>query len=139
VTPNHNHKAQSHTCRKQKMRVTKRVLWISLAEVNPQPNHRNSLKAKVNYCFVCEKPQTKFARHLERHVKSHRHSSFPNHQRTEKVFLRNSKTLATSSINSIVKTTGLDCFKVKRNSKQSSSSETYKVRVCYPEPNFLDI
>ncbi|CAM4558620.1 unnamed protein product [Leuciscus chuanchicus] len=41
--------------------------------------------------------------------------------------------------NSIVKTTGSGCLKVKRSSKQSSSPEMYDycctVRVCYPEKN----
>lgn len=39
---------------KTKMRVTKRVLWIFLAKVNPQPNQQNSLKAKLIIALYVE-------------------------------------------------------------------------------------
>lgn len=65
-------RAQSHTSRKKKMRVTKRVLWIFMAKVNPQPNQQISLKDKSIIVLYVDKtkhvPKTKFARHLERHV-----------------------------------------------------------------------
>ncbi|KAI7790437.1 hypothetical protein IRJ41_024412 [Triplophysa rosa] len=87
------------------------------------------LKSQVNYCFVCEKPQTKFARHLERHVNENAEIAqalqFPKSSKDRKVLLEKFRNLGNFKHNSIVKTTGSGCLKVKRSSKQSSSPETY--------------
>ncbi|KAK2907321.1 hypothetical protein Q8A67_006306 [Cirrhinus molitorella] len=87
------------------------------------------LKSQVNYCFVCGKPQTKFARHLERHVNENAEIAqalqFPKSSKDRKVLLEKFRNLGNFKHNSIVKTTGSGCLKVKRSSKQSSSSETY--------------
>lgn len=49
------------------------------------------LKSLVNYCFVCGKPQTKFARHLERHVNENAEIAqalqFPKSSKDRKVLL----------------------------------------------------
>ncbi|KAI2645355.1 Dolichyl-phosphate-mannose--protein mannosyltransferase 3 [Labeo rohita] len=87
------------------------------------------LKSQVNYCFVCGKPQTKFARHLERHVNENAEVAqalqFPKSSKDRKVLLEKFRNLGNFKHNSVVKTTGSGCLKVKRSSKQSSSSETY--------------
>ncbi|XP_073714013.1 uncharacterized protein [Misgurnus anguillicaudatus] len=87
------------------------------------------LKSQVNYCFVCGKPQTKFARHLERHVNENAEIAqalqFPKSSKDRKVLLEKFRNLGNFKHNSIVKTTGSGCLKVKRSSKQSSSPETY--------------
>ncbi|XP_039526242.1 uncharacterized protein LOC120478421 isoform X3 [Pimephales promelas] len=87
------------------------------------------IKSQVNYCFVCEKPQTKFARHLERHVNENAEIAqalqFPKSSKDRKVLLEKFRNLGNFKHNSTVKTTGSGCLKVKRSSKQSSSTETY--------------
>ncbi|XP_072558475.1 uncharacterized protein [Paramormyrops kingsleyae] len=87
------------------------------------------LKSQVNYCFVCGKPQTKFARHLERHVNENAEVAqalqFPKSSKDRKVLLEKFRNLGNFRHNSVVKTTGSGCLKVKRSSKQSSNSETY--------------
>lgn len=87
------------------------------------------LKSQVNYCFVCGKPQTKFARHLERHVNENAEIAqalqFPKSSKDRKVLLEKFRNLGNFKHNSIVKTTGSGCLKVKRSSKQSSSPEIY--------------
>ncbi|KAK0136276.1 hypothetical protein N1851_027826 [Merluccius polli] len=87
------------------------------------------LKSQVNYCFVCEKPQTKFACHLEKHVNENAEIAqalqFPKSSKDRKVLLEKFRNLGNFKHNSIVKTTGSGCLKVKRSSKQRSSPETY--------------
>ncbi|ROI46639.1 N-lysine methyltransferase KMT5A [Anabarilius grahami] len=87
------------------------------------------LKSQVNYCFVCGKPQTKFARHLERHVNENAEIAlalqFPKSSKDRKVLLEKFRNLGNFKHNSVVKTTGSGCLKVKRSSKQSSIPETY--------------
>ncbi|XP_051730105.1 uncharacterized protein LOC127501876 isoform X2 [Ctenopharyngodon idella] len=87
------------------------------------------LKSHVNYCFVCGKPQTKFARHLERHVNENAEIAqalqFPKSSKDRKVLLEKFRNLGNFKHNSVVKITGSGCLKVKRSSKQSSSPETY--------------
>lgn len=38
-----------------------------LGKSKSQTKSPKFLKSQINYCFLCGKPQTKFARHLERH------------------------------------------------------------------------
>ncbi|XP_041917248.1 uncharacterized protein LOC121681526 isoform X7 [Alosa sapidissima] len=87
------------------------------------------LKSQVNYCFVCGKPQTKFARHLEKHVNENAEIAqalqFPKSSKDRRVLLEKFRNLGNFKHNSTVKTTGSGCLKVKRSSKQSSSPETY--------------
>lgn len=79
------------------------------------------LKSQVNYCFVCGKPQTKFARHPERHVNENAEIAqalqFPKSSKDRKVLLEKFRNLGNFKHNSIVKTTGSGCLKVKRSSK----------------------
>ncbi|KAK7132910.1 hypothetical protein R3I93_019232 [Phoxinus phoxinus] len=87
------------------------------------------LKSQVNYCFVCGKPQTKLARHLERHVNENAEIAqalqFSKTSKDRKVLLEKFRNLGNFKHNSIVKTTGSGCLKVKRSSKESSRPETY--------------
>ncbi len=67
----------------------------------------NFLKSQVNYCFVCREPQTKCARHLERHVNENAEIAqtlqFPKSSKEKRFFLTNSETLATSSTTQLLK------------------------------------
>lgn len=69
------------------------------------------LKSPVNYCFVCGKPQTKFARHLERHVNENAEIAqalqLPKSSKDRKVLLEKFRNLGNFKHNSIVKTTGI--------------------------------
>ncbi|XP_041931391.1 uncharacterized protein LOC121694991 isoform X7 [Alosa sapidissima] len=118
---------------------------VTFAEPDPEPEPESTvdilgqsksptksgkfLKSQVNYCFVCGKPQTKFARHLEKHVNENAEIAqalqFPKSSKDRRVLLEKFRNLGNFKHNSTVKTTGSGCLKVKRSSKQSSSPETY--------------
>lgn len=128
--PTKNQTAQSHASRKQKMHVAKRVLFYISQNESPTKSTK-LIKSTVNFCFVCGKPQTKFARHLETHVNENAEVAqvlqLPKSSKDRKVHLERLRNLGNFKHNSAVKTTGSGCLKVKRISKKSSSSaETYE-------------
>ncbi len=127
MTPNQNQKAQSYQQKTKDASNEKGTVDI-LGQSKSPTKSANFLKSQVNYCFVCGKPQTKFARHLERHVNENAEIAkalqFPKSSKDRKVLLEKFQNLGNFKHNSIVKTTGSGCLKVKRSSKQSSSPET---------------
>lgn len=86
-------------------------------------------KSQVNYCFICEKPQTKITRHLQTHVNENAEIAqalqLPRSSKDRKVLLEKLRNLGNFKHNSDVKTTGSGCLKVKRSSKQSNNPEMY--------------
>ena len=90
---------------------------------------KRQLKSQINYCFICKKPQTKFARHLKRHAHQNADvamalSLAPSSCERKKI-LEKLRNLGNFTHNTEVKATGSGALKVKRESKTSNVSETY--------------
>lgn len=110
---------------------TKDACTVDISQNESPTKSTKLIKSTVNFCFVCGKPQTKFARHLETHVNENAEVAqvlqLPKSSKDRKVHLERLRNLGNFKHNSAVKTTGSGCLKVKRISKKSSSSaETYE-------------
>ncbi|CAL8257366.1 unnamed protein product [Arctogadus glacialis] len=90
---------------------------------------KRQLKSQINYCFICKKPRTKFARHLKRHAHQNadvaKALSLAPSSCERKNILEKLRNLGNFSHNTEVKATGSGALKVKRESKTSNVSEAY--------------
>ncbi|XP_063049874.1 uncharacterized protein LOC134444490 [Engraulis encrasicolus] len=97
--------------------------------VHNKPEKMKDLKSQVNYCFVCGKPQTKIARHLQTHLSENAEIAqafqAAKSSKERKILLEKLRNLGNFKHNTDVKTTGSGCLKVKRSSKKSSNPEMY--------------
>ncbi|XP_026011847.1 uncharacterized protein LOC113014492 isoform X4 [Astatotilapia calliptera] len=122
----------SESCQQKTKDACSEKSTVDMLCQNESPTKSTKLiKSTVNFCFVCGKPQTKFARHLETHENENAEVAqvlqLPKSSKDRKVHLERLRNLGNFKHNSAVKTTGSGCLKVKRISKKSSSSaETYE-------------
>ncbi|XP_026035994.1 uncharacterized protein LOC113029369 isoform X4 [Astatotilapia calliptera] len=121
----------SESCQQKTKDACSEKSTVDISQNESPTKSTKLIKSTVNFCFVCGKPQTKFARHLETHVNENAEVAqvlqLPKSSKDRKVHLERLRNLGNFKHNSAVKTTGSGCLKVKRISKKSSSSaETYE-------------
>lgn len=105
-----------------------------------QSSNISSSVEKKNYCFICGKPQTKFARHLKVHEKTNvdvaQALALPKHSKERKKLLDNFRNKGNQEHNIDVFTCGSGSLKIRRKPKKKYNPNNY-VHCMYCRAMFL--
>lgn len=105
-----------------------------------QSSNISSSVSKKNYCYICGKPQSKYARHLKTHEKSNvdvaRALTLPKHSKERQKLLNKLRNKGNYEHNADVLVNGTGLLKLRRKPKKRYNSKDY-VHCMYCHAMFL--